>query len=92
MESFRIYITIDKDQHRGGIITFVGEDISAKLMSLNNKPIENFYYKLIQHVKEWLMSCCNNPSERNISMYLETAYFVYMEDITLLVVVMNSTL
>ena len=42
-----IYITIDKDQYRGGVITFAGEDILAKLMSLNNKPIESCYWKLI---------------------------------------------
>ena len=80
-----IYITIDKDQYRGGIITFAGEDILAKLMSLNNKPIESCYWKLIWRVKEWFVSCCNNSSERNILMYLETVYFLYMEDISLVV-------
>ena len=35
-------IRLDRDIHGGGLMPFVWEDIPCKLLSLENKPMENF--------------------------------------------------
>ena len=48
---------LDRDQNGGGIMVFVREDITAKLLSFEDKPIDAFYIELNFRENEWLLSC-----------------------------------
>ena len=37
---------LDRDNNGGGIMLFVREDISCKLLSVENHPMENFYVEI----------------------------------------------
>ena len=47
---------LDRDQNGGGIMVFVLEDITAKLLFFD-KPIEALYIELNFRENEWLLSC-----------------------------------
>ena len=62
---------LDRDQHGGGIMAFVREDITAKFLSFEDKPIEALFIKLNFRKKKWLLSCSYNPNKNNISNHLQ---------------------
>ena len=48
---------LDRDQHGGGIMVFIGEDITAKFLSSDTKPIEGLYIESNFCKRKWLLSC-----------------------------------
>ena len=64
-------IRLDRDIHGGGLMPFVWEDIPCKLLSLENKPMENFYVEINLQKTKWLLCCFYNPSRSNIDFHLE---------------------
>ena len=44
---------------------FVREDITAKFLSFEDKPIEALFIELSFEKKKWLLSCSYNPNKNN---------------------------
>ena len=61
---------LDRDQNSGGIMVFVREDITAKFLSFEDKPIEAPFIELNFRKKTWLLSCSYNPNKNIISNHL----------------------
>ena len=64
-------IRLDRDIHGGGLMLFVRGDISCKLLSLQNKPMEDFYVEINLRKTKWLLCCSYNPSRSNTDFHLE---------------------
>ena len=47
---------LDRDQHWGGIMAFIREDIPAKFLSADTKQIEGSSIELNFHKRKWLLS------------------------------------
>ena len=60
---------LDRNEVGGGIMVFVREDIPAKELSSEEKPIEAFFFELNLHKKKWLVCCSYNPHKSNISSH-----------------------
>ena len=52
-------------------MVFVREDITAKLLSFEDEPIEALFTELNFWKKKWLLSCSYNPNKNNILNYLQ---------------------
>ena len=48
---------LDCDQHGRVIMVFIKEDILAKFLSADTKPIEGLYIELHFYKRKWLLSC-----------------------------------
>ena len=46
---------LDRDQNGGGIMVFVREDITAKFLCFEDKPIEALFIELNFRKKKWLL-------------------------------------
>ena len=46
-------IRLDRDNHGGGLMLFVRDDIPCKLLSLENKPMEYFYVEINLRKTKW---------------------------------------
>ena len=62
---------LDRDQNRRGIMVFVHENITAKFLSFEDKPIEVLFIKLNFRKKKRFVSCSYNPNKNNISSHLQ---------------------
>ena len=62
---------LDRDQNSEGIMVFVHEDITAKFLSFEDKPIGALFIELNFRKKKWLLRCSGNPNENNILNYLQ---------------------
>ena len=62
---------LDRDQNGGGIMVFVREDITAKFLSCEDKPIEALFIELNFRKEKWLLSWSYNPNKNNISNHLQ---------------------
>ena len=61
---------MDRNSHGGGIMLYVREDITSKLLNCE-KEIEGFYVELSTRKTKWLLSCSYNPNKNNINKHLE---------------------
>ena len=50
---------------------FIIEDIPAKFLSADTKPVEDLYVELNFHKRKWLLSCSYNPNKSNIMNHLD---------------------
>ena len=64
-------IRLDRDIHGGGLMSFVRENIPCKLLSLEIKPMEDFYVEINLRKTKWFLYCSYNPSRSNIDFHLE---------------------
>ena len=62
---------LDRDQNGGGIMVLVRQDITAKFLSFEDKPIEGLFIELNFRKRKWLLSCLYNPNKNNISNHLQ---------------------
>ena len=62
---------LDRDQNRRGIMVFVHENITAKFLSFEDKPIEVLFIKPNFRKKKRFVSCSYNPNKNNISSHLQ---------------------
>ena len=66
-------IRIDRNANGGGILFYVGEDIPAKLISVETLPKERFFVEINLQKRKWLVSCSYNPHRDNITNHLQTS-------------------
>ena len=64
---------LDRDQHDGGYVVFIREDIPAKFLSADSKPIEGLYIELNFHKRKWLLSYTYNTYRNNIMSHLNAS-------------------
>ena len=57
---------LDRDQHGGGIMVFIKEDIPAKFLTADTKPIGDLYIDLNFYKRKWLLSGSCSPVKNNI--------------------------
>ena len=53
---------LDRYNNERGVILFVREDISCKLLSVGNHPMEGFYVELNLRKTKCLLYCSCNPN------------------------------
>ena len=51
----------------GGIMLYVREDITTKLLSHDFPGVESFFVEINLHKKKWLINCSYNPHKSNIN-------------------------
>ena len=68
--SFGTPFRLDRDRNSGGVMLFFRNDIRAKPISTDEKPIESFYVKLNFRKKKWLWNCSYNPKHNSIELHL----------------------
>ena len=62
-----------KEEGRGGgIMLYVREDITAKLLSIENQLIEEYYIELNLRKTKWLLCGTYNPHRNNIGNHLDS--------------------
>ena len=61
---------MDRNSHGGGIMLYVREDITSKLLNCE-KEIEGLYVELSTRKTKWLLSCSYNPNKNSINKHLE---------------------
>ena len=61
---------VGRNANGGGIMLFVREDISSKLLSVENSPAEAFFAEIKLRKKKWFFSCSYNPNKENIQNQL----------------------
>lgn len=72
-------------------MVFVKDYIPVRYLSIEDKPIEAFFFEHILHNKKWLVSCPYNPHRNNIARHLESVrgsldlHSAHYENIILLV-------
>ena len=66
-------IRIDRNANGEGILFYVGEDIPAKLISVETLPKERFFVEINLQKRKWLVSCSYNPHRDNITNHLQTS-------------------
>ena len=49
---------------------FIRNDIAAKVVSTNDRPIEIFYVELNFRKEKWLLNCSHNPKHNSIESQL----------------------
>ena len=60
----------DWNANGGGILVYVQDDISCKLIPMRNSTIEDFFTELKLRKKKWLLCCSYNPHRIFISNHL----------------------
>ena len=66
-EPFRI----DRNSQGGGILLYVSEDISSKLLGVETSPTEGFSVEINLRKKKWLLCYFYNPNKNNTHFHLE---------------------
>ena len=51
---------------------YIREDISSKLLSIENQPIEGFYVEIKLRKKKWLLCGTYNPHRNNVANHLDS--------------------
>ena len=61
----------DRTGNGGGLLLFIREDIPAKHLSTEGKPIEAFFVELNLHMNKWLLCCSYNPNKSMLGSHIE---------------------
>ena len=62
----------DQNGNGGGIMLFIRNDIPAKVVSTDDRPIESFYVELNFRNKKWLLNCSYNPKHTSVESHLDS--------------------
>ena len=71
LDGFGTPFRLDRNRNGGGIMLFIRNDIPAKVVSTDDRPIESFYVELNFRKKKWLLNSYN-PKHRSIKSHLES--------------------
>ena len=72
LDGFGKPFRLDRNRNGGGIMLFIGNDIPAKVVSTDDRPIESFYVGLNFRNKKWLLNCFYNPKHSSIESHLDS--------------------
>ena len=63
---------LNRNQNVGGIMLSIRNDIPAKVISIDGRPIESFYVQLNFQKKKWLLIFPCNPKHSSIESHLDS--------------------
>ena len=66
LNGFGTPFRLDRNRNVGGIILFIRNDIPAKVVSTDDRPMESFYIELNFRKKKWLLNCSYNPKHTSL--------------------------
>ena len=72
LDGFGKPFRLDRNRNGGGIMLFIGNDIPAKVVSTDDRPIESFYVELNFQDKKWLLNCSYNPKHSSLESHLDS--------------------
>ena len=72
LDGFGTPFRLDRNRNGGGIMLFIRNDIPAKVVSTDDRPIESFYVELNFRKKKWLLNCSYNPKHSSIESHLDS--------------------
>ena len=72
LDGFGTPFRLDRNRNGGGIMLFIRNDIPAKVVSTDDRPIESFYVELNFRKKKWLLNCSYNPKYNSIESHLDS--------------------
>ena len=72
LDGFGTPFRLDRNRNGKGIMLFIRNDISAKVVSTHDRPIESFYVELNFRNKKWLLNCSYNPKHSSIESHLDS--------------------
>ena len=72
MTVFHSPFRFDRNKSGGGILLYVREHITTKILSHDFSSAESFFVEIILYKKKWLINCSYNPHKNNIKHHLET--------------------
>ena len=70
VDGFGTLFCINRKRNGGGIMLLIINDIPAKVVSTDDRPIESFYAELNFRKKKRLLNCSNNPKHSSIESHL----------------------
>ena len=75
MDGYSTYYYLDRTLHGGGILIYIREDISSRMIKLEPLPncFEGFFVEITLRQKKELLSCSYNPNKNNIANHVEHA-------------------
>ena len=72
LDSFGTPFRLDRNRNVGSIMLFIRNDIPAKSVSTDDRPMESFYVELNFRNKKWLLNCSYNPRHSSIKSHLDS--------------------
>ena len=72
LDGFGTPFRLDRNRNGKGIMLFIRNDISAKVVSTHDRPIESFYVELNFRNKKWLLNCSYNPKHTSVESHLDS--------------------
>ena len=66
LDGFGTPFRLDRNRNGESIMLFIRNDIPAKVISTDDRPIESFYVELNFRKKTWLLNCSHNPKHSNV--------------------------
>ena len=71
LDVFGKQFRLNRNRNGGGIMLFIRNDIPAKFVSTDDRPIKSFCVKLNFRKKKWLLNCSYNPKHSSIESHLD---------------------
>ena len=68
LDGFGIPFDLNRNRNSGGIVLSIRNNIPAKVVSRDGRPIESFYVQL----NFWLLICSYNPEHSSIESHLDS--------------------
>ena len=72
LDGFGTPFHLNQNRNGGGIVLSIRNDISAKVVSRDDRPIESFYVQLNFRKKKWLLMCSYNPKHSSVESQLDS--------------------
>ena len=72
LDGFGTPFRLDRNRDGGGIMLFIRNDIPAKVVSTDYRPIESFCLELNFRNKKWLLNCSYNTKRSSIEPNLDS--------------------
>ena len=72
LDAFGIPFDLNRNRNSGGIVLSIRNNIPAKVVSRDGRPIESFYVQLNFRKKKWLLIFLYNPKHSSIESHLDS--------------------
>ena len=71
LDGFGTPFHLNQNRNGGGIVLSIRNDIPAKVVFRDDRPIESFYVQLNFRKKKWLSICSYNPKHSSVESHLD---------------------
>ena len=71
INGFSAPFRLDRNDKGGGVIIYIREDITLRLVSTESSQVEGFFVEInLRNKKKWLLCCSYNPKKDLITQHL----------------------